>query len=123
LICAAWRRQIEFLGPAAGQRRSQRGWRPRRLLWDRLQQLERLFERRHAALDLYLHLRNGLLREIDVRQELADQHQMMRLDPSVERLAQLRQLGPQDATGQLGKDVRIPLAIEHGRQHGPAADA
>src|SRR5712692_5170535 len=37
---------------------------------DRLQQLERLFERRQAALNLYLHLSNGLLQEIDVRQEL-----------------------------------------------------
>ena len=90
---------------------------------DRLQQLERFFERRQAALDLYLHLSNGLLQEIDVRQELAEQHQVMRLDSSVERLAQLGQLGPQDSTGQLGEDARIPLAIEHCCQRGPAAHA
>src|SRR5438132_5213273 len=45
----------------------------------------------------------------------------MRLDPSVERLAQLWQLGSQDAAGQLGEDVWITLAIEHCCQHSPAA--
>ncbi len=58
-----------------------------------------------------------------MRQELTDQHQVMRLDSSVERLAQLGQLGPQDATGQFGEDVWISLAIEHCCQHGPAAHA
>ncbi len=90
---------------------------------NRLQQLERLVERRQAALDLHLHLSNGLLQEIDVRQELADQYQVMRLDSSVERLAQLWQLGPQNSTGQLGENVWITLAVEYCRQHGPAAHA
>ena len=47
----------------------------------------------------------------------------MAADSSVERLAQLGQLGPQDSTGQLGEDVWISLAIEHCRQHGAAAHA
>jgi hypothetical protein len=76
-----------------------------------------------APISASLHLSNGLLQEIDMRQELADQHEVMRLNSSVERLAQLGQLGPQDSTGQFGEDARIPLAIEHCGQHGPAAHA
>src|SRR5712692_1670423 len=56
---------------------------------DGLQQFERLLERGQAALDLYLYLSDGLLQELNVRQDLAYQHQVMRLDSSVERLAQL----------------------------------
>src|SRR6266851_13901 len=90
---------------------------------DGLQQFERLLERGQAALDLYLYLSDGLLQELNVRQDLAYQHQVMRLDSSVERLAQLWRLGPQDSASQIGENVRIPLAIEQRRQHGAAAYA
>src|SRR5258708_3258512 len=36
----------------------------------------------------------SLPQEVDVRQDLTDQYQVMRLDPPDERLAQPRQLGP-----------------------------
>src|SRR5947208_1234425 len=82
--------------------------------WDGLQQLQGRLERRQAALDLSLHLRDGLLQELDVPEDLPDQHQMVRLDPATQRLPQLRQLSPQGPTRQVGQHLGVLLATQQG---------
>jgi hypothetical protein len=64
-----------------------------------------------------LHPRDGLLQELDMPEDLADQHQVMRLGPATQRLSRLWQLGPQDATRQVGQHLGILLAAEQRLEH------
>src|SRR6266849_3835118 len=48
---------------------------------------------------------------------------MMRLDPSVERLPQLRKLRTHATAREIGEYVRIPLPSQQRSEHGPRAYA
>jgi len=64
-----------------------------------------------------LHLGDGLLKKVNVREDLADQHEVVWLDTSDERLAQLRQLGAELSAGQVGQHLGVAFTLDQRRKH------
>ena len=88
-----------------------------------LQQRQHFLEWSQAALDFRLDLGDRLIQCVDVRQDLPDQHQVVRLDTTLQRLAQFRKLGSESSAGQVGQDVRVLLTIQQRCEHRAAAEA
>jgi hypothetical protein len=64
---------------------------------------------------------DGLVRVVDVGQDLGDQQPVMvGAEPAGQRLPQRWQLAPEPALGQGGQHLRVVGAGHQGFQHGPA---
>ena len=64
-----------------------------------------------------------LLQVLEVVKGQPDQQRMMLAEAAPQGLAQLRELGPQPALGQLGQHAWVAFASDQGRKHRPARDA
>jgi hypothetical protein len=88
---------------------------------DAQEQLHRLHKGAQPLIDLQLQVVDAVFQEAHMGKDAPEQHPVMGLNLSIERLLQLGQFAAQGATSQLRQRFGIADPLDHGRYHALSA--